>query len=117
MQTCSAFWNRRVAPTPRSPIELVIGSVRTRSFDVTTTPIQAAGAQSGLVMVLHDISEIRRLERARRDFVANVSHEFKTPLTAIRGFAETLLDGALENRENSRRFLGIICDHADGSAA
>jgi two-component system phosphate regulon sensor histidine kinase PhoR len=64
------------------------------------------------VVVLHDITELRRLERARRDFVANVSHEFKTPLTAIQGFAETLLGGALEDRENNRRFLEIIREHA-----
>jgi two-component system phosphate regulon sensor histidine kinase PhoR len=63
-------------------------------------------------MVLHDITEIRRLERARRDFVANVSHEFKTPLTAIQGFSETLLEGALEDEENRRRFIEIIHDHA-----
>src|SRR5215813_11565212 len=48
----------------------------------------------------------------RRDFVANISHEFKTPLTAIQGFAETLLEGALEDKQNSRRFLEIIRDHA-----
>ena len=64
------------------------------------------------VMVLHDISEIRRLERARRDFIANVSHEFKTPLTAIQGFAETLLNGALEDPEHSRKFIEIIRENA-----
>jgi two-component system phosphate regulon sensor histidine kinase PhoR len=62
--------------------------------------------------VLHDITEIRRLERARRDFIANISHEFKTPLTAIQGFAETLLGGALEDSQNRRRFLEIIREHA-----
>jgi len=62
----------------------------------------------GVVIVLHDITELRRLERVRRDFVANVSHEFRTPLTAIQGFAETLLAGALHDNENNRRFLEII---------
>jgi len=62
--------------------------------------------------VLHDITELRRLERVRQDFVANVSHEFRTPLTAIQGFAETLLGGALEDEKNNRRFLEIIRDHA-----
>jgi two-component system phosphate regulon sensor histidine kinase PhoR len=71
-----------------------------------------AGATLGAVVVLHDISELRRLERVRRDFVANVSHEFKTPLTAIQGFAETLLAGALDDPENRERFLGIILEHA-----
>ncbi len=55
--------------------------------------------------------EIRRMERVRRDFVANVSHELKTPLTAIRGFTETLLDGAVEDRDAARRFLRIIADN------
>jgi len=63
-------------------------------------------------MVLHDISEIRRLERARRDFIANISHEFKTPLTAIQGFAETLLGGAMDDAQNRQRFLEIIREHA-----
>ena len=58
------------------------------------------------------MTELRRLERVRQDFVANVSHEFKTPLTAIQGFAETLLAGALDDAQNNRRFLGIIRDHA-----
>jgi two-component system phosphate regulon sensor histidine kinase PhoR len=67
---------------------------------------------SGAVVVLHDVTELRRLERVRQDFVANVSHEFKTPLTAIQGFAETLLAGALDDPENNRRFLEIIRNHA-----
>ncbi len=92
--------------------EVVVGSVRTRSYAVTSAPVRSDGAATGAVMVLHDISDIRRLERSRRDFVANVSHEFKTPLTAIQGFAETLLGGALEDTFNSRRFIEIIRDHA-----
>ena len=92
--------------------EVVVGSIRTMSFAVTSAPVQSDALISGAVMVLHDISEIRRLERARRDFVANVSHEFRTPLTAIRGFAETLLEGALEDIENRGRFIEIIHDHA-----
>jgi two-component system phosphate regulon sensor histidine kinase PhoR len=62
--------------------------------------------------VLHDITELRRLERVRRDFVANVSHEFRTPLTAIQGFAETLLAGAIDDAQNRVRFLEIILEHA-----
>ena len=67
---------------------------------------------NGAVLVLHDITELRRLERVRRDFVANVSHEFKTPLTAIQGFAETLLSGALDDKANRAHFVEIIRDHA-----
>jgi two-component system, OmpR family, phosphate regulon sensor histidine kinase PhoR len=92
--------------------EIVVGSLQTSSYAVTAAPIRTEGAVTGAVMVLHDITEIRRLERARRDFVANISHEFRTPLTAIQGFAETLLDGALEDSDNGRRFLKIIHDHA-----
>jgi len=92
--------------------ELVIGSLRSRSFDVTVTPIQASGLATGVVMVLHDITELRWLERARRDFVANVSHEFRTPLTAIQGFAETLLAGAMEDSKDCARFLEIIRNNA-----
>jgi two-component system, OmpR family, phosphate regulon sensor histidine kinase PhoR len=92
--------------------EVVVGSVRTKSFAVTAAPIRSNDTSAGAVMVLHDISEIRRLERARRDFVANISHEFRTPLTAIQGFSETLLGGALEDRRNSRRFIEIIYEHA-----
>ncbi len=91
--------------------EVTLGGSRPRAFDVTAAPVEAAGT-IGVVLVLHDISELQRLERIRRDFVANVSHEFKTPLTAIQGFAETLLGGALDDPKNSRRFLEIIRDHA-----
>jgi len=91
--------------------EVAVGTVRQRSFAVTASPVRA-GDSSGAVIVLHDVSEQRRLERVRRDFVANVSHEFKTPLTAIQGFAETLLGGALDDAQNRRRFVEIIRDHA-----
>lgn len=90
--------------------EVTTGLRRSGSYAVTTAPIRSGDSISGAVMVLHDISEIRRLARARRDFVANVSHEFRTPLAIIQGFAETLLDGALEDTENRRRFANIIYD-------
>jgi len=91
--------------------EVEVGTVRRRSFSVTAAPVRAAEASSA-VLVLHDITELRRLERVRRDFVANVSHEFKTPLTAIQGFAETLLGGALDDKANRKRFVEIIREHA-----
>lgn len=67
----------------------------------------------GVVLVLHDISEIRRLERVRAEFVANVSHELKTPVTAVKGFAETLLEGALYNSRACEEFVGIIGEEAE----
>ncbi|MDF1615493.1 ATP-binding protein [Desulfurivibrio dismutans] len=63
---------------------------------------------SGAVLVISDVTRLRRLENLRRDFVANVSHELKTPITSIEGFAETLLDGALEEPDEARRFTAII---------
>ncbi|MBS1243113.1 MAG: phosphate regulon sensor protein [Nitrospirae bacterium] len=62
----------------------------------------------GVVIALHDITQLKKLEQMRKDFVANVSHELKTPITAIQGFAETLLEGALEDREHGREFVATI---------
>ncbi len=68
---------------------------------------------AGAVLVLHDITRLWKLEQVRRDFVANVSHELKTPITSIKGAVETLLDGAVEDTEARNRFLDIIRRHAD----
>ena len=68
---------------------------------------------SGAVIVLHDVTDLRRLENLRREFVSNVSHELKTPLAAISAYAETLLDGALEDPEINRSFVGRIGEQAD----
>lgn len=84
-----------------------------RIFRVNVTPILDQKVTSGCLVVVHDITEIRGLETVRSDFVANVSHELKTPLTSIKGFVETLLDGALNDQENNRNFLKIIQDHAE----
>lgn len=73
----------------------------------------ADGLPFGFVLVLHDVTELRRLEVIRRDFVANVSHELRTPLTAIKGYAETLLGTAGDDRETARRFLGVIDRHSE----
>lgn len=68
----------------------------------------ASEMTGGAIIVINDVTNLRRLENMRRDFVANVSHELKTPITSIEGFAETLLDGALESPEDARRFVEII---------
>jgi len=68
---------------------------------------------SGFVAVFHDITQIEKLEQVRKDFVANVSHEIKTPITAIKGFADTLLDGALSDHENATRFVQTIKSNSE----
>lgn len=82
-----------------------------RTFEVQAASLREAGLH-GAIAILHDITELERLERIRKDFVANVSHELRTPLTAIRGYAEALLDGALDDKENRAQFTGIILSHA-----
>jgi two-component system, OmpR family, phosphate regulon sensor histidine kinase PhoR len=67
----------------------------------------------GVLLVFHDITELKKLEQMRKDFVANVSHELKTPVTSIKGFAETLLDGAMNNKETLEAFLSIINKESD----
>jgi two-component system phosphate regulon sensor histidine kinase PhoR len=96
---------------PRVEAEIITGTLRQRFFAATVASVKAT-ENSGAVVVLHDITDLRKLERVRRDFVANVSHEFKTPLTAIQGFAETLLSGAMDDPQNRVRFLQIILEHS-----
>jgi two-component system phosphate regulon sensor histidine kinase PhoR len=67
----------------------------------------------GALIVLNDITRLRQLENIRREFVANVSHELKTPITSIKGYIETLQEGAIEEKENARKFLEIIFRQAD----
>lgn len=71
------------------------------------------GKKRGALIVLNDVTRLRRLENIRRDFVANVSHELKTPITSIKGFVETLKDGAIYDPKSAKRFLNIILKHAD----
>ncbi|MFE1628098.1 two-component system histidine kinase PnpS [Brevibacillus reuszeri] len=85
-----------------------------RVLDVNFAPyINFKGEARGVVVVLHDITEIRRLEKMRSDFVANVSHELRTPITSIKGFTETLLEGAMQDEETCRNFLQIISDESE----
>ena len=77
------------------------------------TPVLRADTIDGAVLVFHDITQLRQLEKVRQDFVANVSHELRTPVSTIRGYAETLLEGALEDKAHAREFLRIIYDDAE----
>lgn len=84
----------------------------TQVFRALANPFETNSAR-GVVLVLQDLTDLRRLEEIRRDFVANVSHELKTPLTSIKGYIETLLDGAIDDKENNVRFLKKVKDNVD----
>src|ERR1700675_4419084 len=86
---------------PRDPSRTIIARAAPATRD----------AAHGVVLVMHDITDLRRADQIRRDFVANVSHELRTPLTAIRGYVEALSEGDADPEE-SRRFLDIILRHA-----
>jgi two-component system phosphate regulon sensor histidine kinase PhoR len=102
----------RQALASREPVrrEIEFGGPEPRAFSVHAVAL--AGGARGAVAVFHDMSEVRRLDAVRRDFVANASHELKTPLTAIRGFAETLLSAELPPSE-ARSYLEVIVGHSD----
>ena len=96
----------------RAPIEVPLDAVSVaagpRIFRAQATPAAVEGA--GAVLVLHDISDLRRVDRVRRDFVANVSHELRTPLTAVRGYVEALMDEPIEPAQRMK-FLEVIDRH------
>jgi two-component system, OmpR family, phosphate regulon sensor histidine kinase PhoR len=112
--------SQALATAKTSVGEVSFGGARPRNFSATVAPIapfetsntHSSNSRQAVVIVLHEITELRCLEQIRKDFVANVSHELRTPLTAIQGFAETLLTGALEDKDNNRRFVEIISSHA-----
>lgn len=88
--------------------------IERRHFEVYGAPIIGTNEEwKGVVLVFHDITEIKKLEQMRKDFVANVSHELKTPMTSIKGFSETLLDGAMEDKQMREYFLNIILKETD----
>lgn len=96
-----------LATGERSEHSLTLPAAEGHTFEVLAGPL-AGPSTRGVLAILHDVTELERLERVRKDFVANVSHELRTPLAAIRGYSETLLDGALHDQQNNRRFVEII---------
>lgn len=88
--------------------------IERRYFEVYGVPIIGTNnVWKGILLVFHDITELKKLEQMRKDFVANVSHELKTPITSIKGFSETLLDGAMNDQETLKAFLDIILKESD----
>ncbi|MFC5405438.1 two-component system histidine kinase PnpS [Cohnella soli] len=94
--------------------ELTVYYPEERLLEINIVPMKMSGEdEPGLLLVMQDVSAIRKLERMRSEFVANVSHELKTPVAAVKGFAETLLAGAVNDPETARSFLTIIQDESD----
>lgn len=91
---------------------LELGGANPRTLQVQAARFPADGERIGTVAVLHDVTELMRLEDVRRDFVANASHELRTPLAAIRGFAETLLESVSLAPEDQKSYLEVIHRHA-----
>jgi two-component system phosphate regulon sensor histidine kinase PhoR len=92
--------------------EIKLGDASPIILDVNISPIQGlSGENEKTMMVFHEVTRLKKLERVREDFVANVTHEIKTPLTAIIGFIETLEEGAIEDRVTAKKFLRIISEH------
>ncbi len=98
----------------RSGVEVETHGPGRRVFDLRVVPLSTGENKdaSGAIGVFFDITQLERLERVRQEFLSNVSHELRTPLTAILAFVETLESGALDEPENSRRFLAIIRKNA-----
>ena len=92
-------------------VEIEVGGAERRTIEVKSDVLFNEALLAGAVLVARDTTAVKRLDEMRRDFVANVSHELKTPLSAIRGFAETLRDGALAEPETAARFTGRILEH------
>jgi two-component system phosphate regulon sensor histidine kinase PhoR len=108
------FINRTLSNPEPVEGEVELKAEGRRIFKANGTSLRdAQGLSLGNLVVLHDITQLRQLENTRRDFVANVSHELKTPITSIKGFVETLLAGALKEPENAENFLKIIAKQTD----
>jgi two-component system phosphate regulon sensor histidine kinase PhoR len=100
----------------REPLEaeLMLEQPALRYLIVKVSPLLSEQrGLAGLIVLFNDITEIKRVDQVRKDFVANVSHELKTPISAIKGFADTLLEGAIGDAENARRFVGIIKSNSE----
>jgi two-component system, OmpR family, phosphate regulon sensor histidine kinase PhoR len=93
--------------------EISLGDENPIILNINVAPINGLpGEESKTIIAFHDVTQLRKLEHVRADFVANVTHEIKTPLTAILGFVQTLQEGAIKDKTQAIRFLGIISENA-----
>ncbi len=93
--------------------EITLHILKERHIRICGTVLSSKGNIFGAVIVFHDLTQVKKLENFRHDFIADVSHEIKTPLTAIRGAVETLAEGAIQEPENASKFMKIITKHSD----
>ena len=94
--------------------DFILYRAEERTLNIHSSPLyDASSVQIGALLVMNDVTQLRHLENVRRDFVANVSHEIKTPLTAIKGFVETLQQGTVVDKAEQERFLGIVLKHVN----
>jgi two-component system phosphate regulon sensor histidine kinase PhoR len=113
-----AFLDRALAdPAPIGEDMNLLGASDIALRSHSAPLVDADRGRIGLLVVLRDVTREQRLENVQREFVANVSHELRTPTTSIKGFAETLLDGALDDPETARRFVETILLQADRLSA
>ena len=94
-----------------SKLEIITVSGR-MNYDVHVAPLEL-GERRHAIGFFYDVTQVERLERVRQEFLSNISHELRTPLTSIIAFVETLEDGAIDDKENNRRFLGVIHRNAE----
>jgi two-component system phosphate regulon sensor histidine kinase PhoR len=98
--------------------DFILYRAEERTLNIHSSPLyDSSSVQIGALLVMNDVTQLRHLENVRRDFVANVSHEIKTPLTAIKGFVETLQQGTVEDKAEQERFLGIVLKHVNRLSA
>jgi len=108
------FVNQALSSTDNLEGDITLYHEGERTIYLHSTSLRDSSEdQIGVLVVINDVTQVRRLENIRRDFAANVSHEIKTPLTAIKGFVETLRYGSVKNPEEIERFLGIIEKHVN----
>ncbi len=108
------FINRALSSRKNIEEDITLYQKGERILYIHNTPLEdAAGRRSGILVVMNDVTHLRKLENMRKDFAANVSHEIKTPLTAIKGFVETLRTRKGIDPQETRRFLSIIDKHVN----